>query len=269
LQRTYSTFLATLAKDTKLKELERTDCENYYYHRHKATNGSVKQVTVQNGQSTINALMKWLHKNGETHIDGFDFKKLPRLDKANPRRTELTEEEKKRLAKLEGIVERLSRGENVQNRQLKTWLSDDEYAELEQAWEEQRELGEELKDKPNDLKRYEEKLRQATFEYNRAEGYSSNGKHATAKKFYNKSESLSEDALEILQEILHYDSSLRIWFDRDISFEVGEGLSADIVSLPRLVTSRSNEKLTEDIRLSSKQSAKLSVVERAIDNIGR
>ena len=88
----------------------------------------------------------------------------------------------------------------MQNRQLKTWLSDDEYAELEQAWEEQRELREELKDKPNDLKRYEEKLRQATFEYNRAEGYSSKGKHATAKKFYNKSESLSEDALEILQE---------------------------------------------------------------------
>ena len=27
--------------------------------------------------------MKWLHKNGETHIDGFEFKKLSRLDKVN------------------------------------------------------------------------------------------------------------------------------------------------------------------------------------------
>ena len=76
-------FLSFIGKDTKLKELERTDCENYFYHRHKATNGNVKQVTVQNEQSTINALMKWLHKNGETHIDGFDFKKLPRLDNGN------------------------------------------------------------------------------------------------------------------------------------------------------------------------------------------
>jgi hypothetical protein len=46
-------FLSFIGKDTKLKELERTDCENYYYHRHKATNGNVKQVTVQNEQSTI------------------------------------------------------------------------------------------------------------------------------------------------------------------------------------------------------------------------
>jgi len=106
------------------------------------------------------------------------------------------------------------------------------------------------------LKRYEEKLREATFNYNRAKGYSSKGKHSTAKKFYNKSESLCEDALEILQEILHSDSTLRVWFDRDISFEVGGELSADIVSLPRLVTSRSHEKLSDDCRLISKQSVK-------------
>ena len=95
------------------------------------------------------------------------------------------------------------------------------------------------------------------------------GKHNTAKTFYNKSESLCEDALEILHEIMHSDSSLRIWFDIDINFEVGGNLSADIVSHPRLDTSRSNERLNEDSRISSKQSEKLGVVERAIYNIGR
>jgi hypothetical protein len=44
-------YLSFIGKDTKLKELERTDCENYFYHRHKATNGNVKQVTVQNEQT--------------------------------------------------------------------------------------------------------------------------------------------------------------------------------------------------------------------------
>jgi len=73
----------------------------------------------------------------------------------------------------------------------------------------------------------------------------------------------------LLQEILHYDNSLRVWFDRDISFEVGGDLSPDIVSLPRLVTSRSHEKLSADSRLTSKQSVKLAVVERAMYNIGR
>jgi len=191
-----------------------------------------------------------------------------RIEKANPR-AELTAVETKRLSKLESIADKLKRGENVQNRQLQTWLSEDEYAQIEAEWQKQIEIRNELKDKPSDLKRYEEKLREATFNYNRAEGYSSKGKHTTAKTFYNKSESLCEDALEILQEILHYDSSLRVWFDRDISFEVGGDLSADIVSLPRLVTSRSHEKLSDDSRLTSKQSVKLAIVERAMDNIGR
>ena len=190
------------------------------------------------------------------------------IEKANPRR-KLTSEETKRLAKLAAIADKLKRGENVQNRQLQTWLSEEEYEQLEYEWQEQIELRCELKDKPSGLKRYEDKLREATFNYNRAEGYSSKGKHSTAKKFYNKSESLCEDALEILQEILHSDSTLRVWFDRDISFEVGGDLSADIVSLPRLVTSRSHEKQKEDSRLISKQSVKLGVVERAAFNIGR
>ena len=212
-------------------------------------------------------MSEWLDNQKQSNSN---FRQLlqERIEKSNPRR-ELTSEEAKRLAKLEAIAEKLKCEENVQNRQLQTWLSDVEYAQIEAEWQEQLELRSELKEKPNELKRYEEKLRQATFNYNRAEGYSSKGKHSTAKTFYNKSESLCEDALEILQEILHYDSSLRVWFDRDISFEVGGDLSADIVSLPRLVTSRSHEKLNDDSRLTSKQSVKLAAVERAMHNIGR
>jgi len=88
-------WLGFIGKDTKLKELERTDCEDYFYHRKKVSNDKVKQITVQNEQSTINACLKWLHKNGETHIDGFDFKQLPKLDNGNEaiRRATFTSEE--------------------------------------------------------------------------------------------------------------------------------------------------------------------------------
>ena len=57
-----------------------------------------------------------------------DFRKLlqERLDKVNPRR-KLVKNETTKLAKLEGIEEKLKRGENVQNRQLQAWLSEDEY----------------------------------------------------------------------------------------------------------------------------------------------
>ena len=57
------------------------------------------------------------------------------------------------------IADKLRRGENVQNRQLQTWLSEEEYEQLEYEWQEQLELRSELKDKPTKLKRYEEKLK--------------------------------------------------------------------------------------------------------------
>jgi len=79
-----------------------------------------------------------------------NFRKLlqERIDKANPRR-KLTAEETKRLAKWESIADKLRRGENVQNRQLQTWLSEEEYAQIEVDWQEQLTLRETLKDKPS------------------------------------------------------------------------------------------------------------------------
>ena len=75
-------FLDFIGRDVKLKELERTDCENYFYKRTKAKKQiTVAQTTVENEQSTINAMMSWLYKRNETLIDGFDFKKLKRIDK--------------------------------------------------------------------------------------------------------------------------------------------------------------------------------------------
>ena len=56
-----------------------------------------------------------------------------RIEKANPRR-ELTTEETKCLRKLEGIADKLKRGENVQNRQLQTWLNEEEYEQVEYEW---------------------------------------------------------------------------------------------------------------------------------------
>lgn len=53
-----------------------------------------------------------------------------RIEKANPH-CELTAEEAKRLNKLERIADKLKRGENVKNRQLQTWLSEEEYEQLE------------------------------------------------------------------------------------------------------------------------------------------
>ena len=132
-----------------------------------------------------------------------------RIEKSNPRR-KLTAEEQKRLSKLEGIVDTLRRGENVQNRQLQTWLSEDEYEQIAAEWDTQKHFREELKDKPTELKRYEDKLKEAIMMRNRCDAYHRKGKKAAASKLDSQSETLCEDALEMLQEIVAADASLQI-----------------------------------------------------------
>ena len=76
-----------------------------------------------------------------------NFQKLlqERIEKTNPRRT-LTAKESKRLSNLEAIADKLKRGEHVHNRQLQTWLSQDEYAQIASEWDTQKLFREELKE---------------------------------------------------------------------------------------------------------------------------
>ena len=78
-------------------------------------------------------MSEWLESQRKTSND---IRQLlhERFENANPCRT-LSAKETKRLARLESIGEKLKRGENVQNRQLKTWLSEEEYEQLEYEWQ--------------------------------------------------------------------------------------------------------------------------------------
>ena len=89
-------WLKYVGKDTKIKEMERTDCENYFHNRTKNKKKlPVGRTTVLNEQSSINAMMSWLHKRGESYIEAFDFKKLPSIDTGDERnrRNTFTDEE--------------------------------------------------------------------------------------------------------------------------------------------------------------------------------
>ena len=91
-------WLNFIGRDVKLKELERTDCENYFLERTKGKKKlTVSSTTIANEQATINAMMKWLYQRNQTYIDGFDFKKLPKTDRGEEanRRTTFTDHEVK------------------------------------------------------------------------------------------------------------------------------------------------------------------------------
>ena len=153
-------------------------------------------------------MSEWYDKQKQASSN---FQKLlqERVEKSNPRR-ELTTKKAKRLSRLDAIADKLKRGENVQNRQLQTWLSADEYEQIAAEWNTQKLFREKLKDKPSELTRYEDKLKEAIIMRNRSDAYHRKGKKTVAYKLDSKYESLCEDALEILQEIVAADASLQI-----------------------------------------------------------
>ena len=59
----------------------------------------------------------------------------------------------------------------MQNRRLATWLTEEEYESFESDWESQQQIREELRDKSDELKRYEDKLGKAIFNNNKVERF--------------------------------------------------------------------------------------------------
>ena len=147
--------------------------------------------------------------------------------------------QEKRIDKLKQVLERLSRGEIVQNRQLKTVLGTEGYARYCYDYREQKQLREILADKPKKITEYERRLKAATFSYNKADNKSVKGQHKTAHKMFNYTDTLFERLAEYLSEKIAGDLDLEAWFDRTVETtpENSFGLSPD--SFPQVITSRS------------------------------
>ena len=90
-------WLNYIKRDTKLKELGINACEDYFSARQAGLGKkqSISHTTVENEQSTINAMMKWLYKHQQTNINRFEFTKLKRADRGDEslRRNSFTDEE--------------------------------------------------------------------------------------------------------------------------------------------------------------------------------
>ena len=91
-----------------------------------------------------------------------------------PRNSSMKSKEK-RIDKLKQVLERLSRGEIVQNRQLKTVLGAEGYARYCYDYRGQEQLREMLADKPKVITEYERRLKAATFSYSKADNKSVKG----------------------------------------------------------------------------------------------
>ena len=144
----------------------------------------------------------------------------------------------KRINKFKQVLERLSRGEIVQNRQLKTVLGIEDYARYCDDYREQTQLREMLKDKPDEIIEYEQRLKAATFAYSKADYRSQKG-HRSAKKMFGASDTQFERLSEYLSENIMGHAELEIWFDRSLTKCLGDSFGVSPDSFPQIVTSKS------------------------------
>ncbi len=173
-----------------------------------------------------------------------------------------------RLAKLHDILARLKRGENVQNRQLRTWLGEKGYEGFEDLWSNMVEFRKTLSSKPGDLVEYEELLKKAIMLYNRGE-VASQGGQASARRLHAKAQAAFEKALLRLEEMMGQDPSLQMWLDRQCDFTANGDLSLDPVGMPRVITSRSPDNQSGGVsaKVKSKRECKIEAVEDEIERI--
>ena len=144
----------------------------------------------------------------------------------------------KQIAKLQKIIERLSGGEIVQNRQLKTVLGTEVYARYLSDCEYQRHLRAMLQDKPDEIIEYERRLKAATFAYSKAD-YKSQKGDRSAKKMFGASDTQFERLSEYLSENIIGYPELEVWFDRPLTKGLGDSFGVSPDGFPQIVTSKS------------------------------
>lgn len=173
----------------------------------------------------------------------------------------------KKQVKLRRLLERLQAGQHVQNRDLETWLTADEFAAYLADVNGQRALRSDVEEKPEQIVRYEELFQQARLWENRAEGYSTRGNFKQAKNFRAKADIAYERLLEHYSEILAGNLALTEWFDRSVDFHPKNAPSLVAECMPQVITSRSLNNASQPMNrrlMVSRNEVKLRAVEAAI-----
>lgn len=174
----------------------------------------------------------------------------------------------KRLEKLTTLLQKLSRAETVQNRQLKSVLGDEPYARYLADCEYQKYLRTTLKNKPSEITEYERRLKAATFAYSKSDHFSQKGMR-TARKMFNVSDTKFEHLSEYLNENIVGRPDLEIWFDRPLVKDLGDSFGVSPHGFPQVVTSKSLKNIGGGYvdQLRSIREVKIAAVEEAIQEL--
>ena len=174
--------------------------------------------------------------------------------------------------KIKVLLKKLKDGRSVSIRDLRNTLGEQAVAEYESEWQLEQDTRLKVEDKPQIIKDYEALLKRADFSENKADGVKvslrdkkDHHNRNSQVRLRNTAESLYEGALIKAEEIVTANPSYRIWFDRELDFTPNGDLYTSSCKVPRIVTSRSPNKLNS-VRALTKQDVKKSLLQRYLDN---
>ena len=141
------------------------------------------------------------------------------------------------IERIKTLIERLENGRYVTRSSLMRVLGESGLKKIEREW------ALELKSrtyKPKEIVEYSRRVRKGLIHYALGEKQSLKGEGYKARHSMNKAESILEDAIEYLRDVVSSDSGLRMWIDRDVS--VGSDIEYCPVGIPRPIWSNTNYK---------------------------
>lgn len=174
--------------------------------------------------------------------------------------------------KIKVLLKKLKDGKNVSIRDLQNTLGKQAVEEYQSEWQLEQSVRLKAEDKPKEIKDYEVLLRKADFAENRADGIKVSKRDKKDRRNRNSqvrlretAETLYEDAITMCEEIVTTNPNYIVWFDRNLDFTPNGDLATSSCKVPRIVTSRSSNKIIS-VTKRTKQEIKKDILERYLDN---
>lgn len=167
----------------------------------------------------------------------------------------------RRIVELAEIEEKLRDDKHVQNRTLETWLTAEEFAEIDKRWQQQKLIRSGSKLKPDSIKVYEAMLKQAQFYDAKARGEEERGNAAAAKASRDICQTKLSDLLIYLNDNSARDPAFTTWLDRDISASTD---NLTLQDMPRSITSTGKDVRVQRQSISEVKIAVINEVLRSL-----
>ena len=167
----------------------------------------------------------------------------------------------KRQTRVKELLGKLKSGQEITLRDFKSVLGEDEFAEYEVMWANEKDKRSIVK--PTDILKYEKKLREVKLSYARHEKHRQNyGSSQRSVALENETQHLAEKLTEFWNDLVSSSPSLMIWFDR------GSTNNLSIEDLPHVIYSKSYYKQSDGFFTKrTKREIKIEILENILNPI--